>query len=190
MARIKINISLSPKTVIFAAANIGVANIYRNGKLYAEKPFLSSQFQFNFPFKGKYLIVSDTDIKIKEVKPIEKIQHNIVLPLPDRDKVFKVNKIVFDDSKPSPARIFTDVGIICVNRKFLSYPVEVRLFILLHEIGHFYYTEEYKCDTYAAYHFLEWGCNPSQAFESLAGVLHDNATNDKRIDNIFNLLKK
>jgi hypothetical protein len=72
----------------------------------------------------------------------------------------------------------------------MKYPIEVRLFILLHEVGHFYYSEEWKCDAYAAYHFLEWGCNPSQAFEALAGVLHDNKTNDDRINKIFKTISK
>ena len=64
------------------------------------------------------------------------------------------------------------------------------MFILLHEVGHFFYTEEYKCDTFAAFHFLDMGFNPSQAFESLAGVLHEGKRNDERIDNIFKLLAK
>lgn len=133
-------------------------------------------------------IVDITDIQIKKF--------NIPLPAPERNKNAYVKDIFFEDKGSSPARIFTDLNTIVVNKDFFNYPIEVRYFILLHEVGHFFYSTEWKCDQYAAYHFTKIGFNPTQAFESLAGVLHTesadgepNERNKDRIEKIYNLLK-
>jgi hypothetical protein len=184
---LKIKIS-KPSTIFLTAANPGAVKIYCNEKLYAERP-AAKNFKFNLPYANNY-IFSGVPLEIQDIKPLQKVIKTIELPTPDRDKPFGIKDIVYNNDSTSPARIFTNEQIICVNKKFFDYPIEVRMFILLHEVGHFFYTEEWKCDTFAAYHFLDMGFNPSQAFESLAGVLHEGKRNDERIENIFKLLSK
>lgn len=180
----------APQTIIFAAPSKGVANIYFNGKLFAVKPFEGGQFKYNLPDAGKYFIKASQGLKIVKIGPLQIVEKNIALPIADRNKTEGIKNVYFDNESNSPARIQTDKQIILVNKQFFNYPIEVRIFILLHEVGHFYYSEEWACDTYAAHHFLKMGYNPSQAFESLAGILHPNQRNDDRIENIYNLLKK
>lgn len=184
---LKITIS-KPSTIFLTAAAPGAVKIYCNGKLYAEKP-ATKNFKFNLPYENTY-IFDGPRLEIKNITPLQKVIKTIELPTPDRNKEFGVKEILYNNESTSPARIFTNEQIICVNKKFFDYPIEVRMFILLHEVGHFFYTEEWKCDTFAAFHFLDMGFNPSQAFESLAGVLHQGKRNDERIENIFKLLSK
>lgn len=184
---LKITIS-KPSSIFLTAAAPGAVKIYCNGKLYAEKP-ATKNFKFNLPYENTY-IFDGPGLEIKNITPLQKVIKTIELPTPDRNKEFGVKEILYNNESTSPARIFTNEQIICVNKKFFDYPIEVRMFILLHEVGHFFYTEEWKCDTFAAFHFLDMGFNPSQAFESLAGVLHQGKRNDERIENIFKLLSK
>lgn len=183
----KLNI-VKPSTVYLTAANSGPVKIYTNGKLYAEKNTTGGKFKINLPVPAVYSFTG-VPLKLQKIGPLEIVNKTIELPTPDRNKEVGLEGIFFDDSSNSPARIYTNEKTILVNKKFFEYPIEVRMFILLHEIGHFFYTEEWKCDTFAAYHFLKMGFNPSQAFESLAGVLHPSERNDERIKNIYNLMK-
>lgn len=168
---------------------MGAAMVLFNGKLYAERPYTTSTFKFNAPQPGTYTF-DGPGLTLAKTEPLQIIDKGIVLPAPDRNKKMGVKAVHFDNSSNSPARIYTDKQIICINSRFLKMPIEVRMFILLHEAGHFLYAEEWKCDTFAAYHFLKMGFNPSQAFESLSGVLHPGEKNDQRIDHIYNLLSK
>lgn len=170
--------------------NSGVLRIFCNGILYAERPFIPSQkFKVNIPFKGNYYF-KNNDCKLVAIKPLERTILNIDLPIAERDKTPLIRSFSSDNESKSPARIYTDIGKIVINDRFKNYPIEVRMFILLHEYGHFYYKTEHKCDEFAAFHFCDMGFNPSQAFESLAGVLHDSETNNERINKVYNLLKK
>lgn len=186
---------ISPISQHFRAIANGFINVYRNGLLYCERPFLNGQlFYINLPFDGSYSFSGNGFVFMQQTELI-KNQQRFNLPKPERTKYFGVNKILVDTLSTSPARIATDKNIIILNPKFFDFSVEVKLFILLHEVGHFYYKTEWKCDQYAAYHFLEMGCNPSQAFESLAGVICEhrpdgtpNEINQDRIKKIYNLL--
>lgn len=178
----------SAKSLFFKAAQLGELQVYRNGKLYANRPFVKGLFKFNIPFSGNYEF-SGKFFELHKVEPLQKWDKIITLPDRERNKTVGIKKIVIKPDMDSPARIYTDDQVILVSDKWLAYPVEMRFFILLHEVGHFYYQEEWKCDTFAAHWFIKLGFNPSQAFESLAGVLCDSDTNDERINNIYNLLK-
>lgn len=179
-----------------AVKNASIA-VYGNGVLYYQNRFEAGRvFKINLPFAASYQFTGD-GWEFLKTTPIQKTVRNIVLPPPERDKIQFIKDVRIDNLSKSPARIYTDKHTIVLNPKFYNYSVEVRLFILLHELGHFYYKTEWKCDTYAAYHFLKFGCNPSEAFMSLAGVLHEknsdgttNERNEHRIENIFNLLSK
>jgi hypothetical protein len=188
-----------PSSLYFKSNENGVLKLYANGKLYCERPHKKGQiFKINVPFNGDYTHNEALDdAQFFKVTPIEKDNRAISLPEPERNKKAYIKSIFFDNQKETPARIYTDLNTIVVNHKFFNYPIEIRFFILLHEVGHFYYSTEWKCDQFAAHHFLKIGFNPSQAFESLAGVLHEtkqngteNTQNTDRINRIFNLLSK
>lgn len=185
-----------PTTQHFKANQRGLITVYRNGNLYLSKPFESESFYLNFPFAGHYQFTGFGFIPTHQTPQVIP-PPPFTLPKPERTRVFGVNKILFDDSHSSPARIYTHNGTVVLNSKFNDYTGEIKLFILLHECGHFYYKTEWKCDLYAAYHYLyTYGCNPSNAFDALAGVLKteraDGTTheeNKERIQKIYNLLK-
>ena len=180
----------------FKALENGFVNVYRNGLLYCEKPFLKNTlFYINLPFDGFYSFSGFGFFAMGQT-PLIKSNITINLPEPERNKPnFGISKVSIDTLSTSPARIAVDKNIIILNPKFFNYPVEIRFFILLHEMGHFFYSTEWKCDQYAAHHFLKMGLNPSQAFESLAGVLHEtkqdgtiNEVNKDRNKRIYKLL--
>lgn len=181
----------------FKAATNGTLTVYRNGRKYLDKPFAKGEFYINLPFAGVYQFTGDGFELSKEI-PIVKQTSLIKLPKPERTRVFGVNKVLFDTESNSPARIYTQSQTIVLNPKFNDYSGEIKLFILLHEVGHFYYATEWKCDLYAAYHYINtYNCNPSNAFDALAGVLHterpdgtENTENTARIKQIYNVLKK
>jgi hypothetical protein len=180
----------------FRAVENGFVNVYRNGLLYCEKPFLKNTlFYINLPFNGFYsfsgfgfVLMETTSLIYSDIK--------INLPEPERNaQSFGISKVSIDNLSTSPARIAVDKNLVILNPKFFKYPVEIRFFILLHELGHYFYKTEWKCDQYAAHHFLKMGLNPSQAFASLAGVLHEtkadgtiNQVNKDRNERIYNLL--
>ena len=88
--------------------------------------------------------------------------------------------------KGTPARNFTGKGLIEVGEKFYKYPYAVRVFILLHELGHFYYKDESLCDLFAAKNFINWGYNNSTAFYALSQVLNcDSDRNKERVTILF-----
>jgi hypothetical protein len=176
-----------PTSLFFKPNQKGVLTVYTKGIVYAVRPFKEEVFKINIPFTGTYTFNGECDL-IRQTN-LQKCQNVIELPTKERNKLVFVKKVVFDDIS-SPARIYTDEGVIIINQDWLNYPIENRFFILLHELGHFYYTTEWKCDTFAAHHFIKLGFNPSQAFESIAGVLCPNKTNDHRIQNILTILKK
>lgn len=185
----------NPVSQHFRTTKSGLLTVFCRGLLMCERPFnANTTFYVNLPFSGFYSFSGDGFVKMGTT-PLIKSELNITLPPPERVRNFGVNKITFDNLSNSPARIYTTENTIVLNPKFLSYPIEIRLFILLHEVGHFYYKTEWKCDQYAAHHFLQMGCNPSQAFDSLAGVLHTekadgttNFINMDRVNKIYKLL--
>jgi hypothetical protein len=187
----------APSSLFFKSLNNGVLKMYCNNKLYSERPHQKGQiFKINVPFKGDYTYSAD-GAQFIEKTPIKRDTREIFLPEPERNKKAYIKDIFFDNQKETPARIYTDLNTIVVNHKFFNYPIETRFFILLHELGHFYYSTEWKCDQFAAHHFLKIGFNPSQAFESLAGVLHEtkqdgteNTQNTDRINRLYKLLSK
>lgn len=141
----------------------------------------------NFPKAGIYYF--------KGCKPIEEheIQINRAffdLPRPERNRKIKTPVISKNNSFNGPARINTHKGVIEIGPLFFTLPVPSRLFILLHEIGHLYYTTESYCDMFAYYHFCKLGYNNSQAFFSLSKILTLHDDNLKRLENLLNIIKE
>lgn len=165
--------------------------IYKDGKLYYIRDFgdftdvninLKNQgkYTFNVPVQilSRQPIVISCPIKRSELPPFERNY-----PLPDKwEKNIEMGR--------TPARMLSKHGLIETSDKFDSYPLEWKVYILLHELAHSKYKTEWKADTLALYWFCHLGYNHSQALYSLSKVLHkDNPKNFERIENIYNFVK-
>lgn len=130
----------------------------------------------------------DTDCIISPIGPIKPQYINVDLPTAERWRLNDVRVVYNPDLKGTPARIFTTKNpvIIEVGDKFYSLPKQMRFFILLHEYGHLFYSEEWKVDLFALKVFLQSGYNQSQAFYSLSKVLGDSAQSRDRVIRLFN----
>jgi hypothetical protein len=159
----------------------------------------------NVPFK----IVKITGVELPDKLPD--------LPPYSRNRVKDITITYNKDLEGTPARIYTDKGIIERGKRFFSFSKPVRVFFLLHEVGHFYYginkndleiangmseengraylkkkvqEGEQNCDLFALVHFLRMGFNRSTAFQALKEVLKRSPENIKRINVLMNNIKQ
>ena len=139
--------------------------------------------KFNICKKGFYRF-SEPCI-VNKIVPIEIKPFGVDLPPIDRDRAQSVKVVYNPDLKNTPARIFSKKGIIEVGPRFKTFPFPTRLFILCHEVGHLFYSQEEDADLYACKIFLENGYNKSSAFYALSRVLKINLRNKNRILKIF-----
>lgn len=147
----------------------------------------ADNFSVNLPRKGVYYF--DENTTINDILPLEKNRITFELPPQERSR-YKPFKIVHNKSLTStPARIFTEAGVIEVSDRFYQFDPQIRLFILLHELGHYFYKTEWKTDLFALYYYLQLGYNKSQAFYALSRVLHPSPSNMVRIKSLFNAVK-
>lgn len=117
------------------------------------------------------------------------------LPKPDRD-LQRPFKIVRNKEVQGPARIWAalhpdhmDSTIIETGPMFDTLPTEIQRFIILHEQGHFFYSDEIGADTWALCKFLKEGGNPSQALIALEKYIHYTPANMERIHSLFSKVK-
>lgn len=146
----------------------------------------ANKISFNIVRDGIY--TTPNNINITEIKPLI-VSSSIKLYEPERNRE-RPFKIVYNSSlgeHATPARIYTNMlpAKIEIGKRFFLYPIQVRMFILLHELGHLYYKDEHKCDLFALKNFIELGYNISQGFYALSKVLHPNETNKQRILKLF-----
>lgn len=121
---------------------------------------------FNLP-KGKYLTFSNIELiskpvfyQLPKLYPREK---NIPL------KRLKINLI----ENGNKARIDVVNGKIDFSPSFLDSKPQTA-FLFWHEIGHFFYYNEHKCDRFAENKMLKYGFNPSQVAECVLKALNCN----------------
>jgi hypothetical protein len=141
-------------------------------------------FKFNLP-KGNY-ICFDSIQKTKE--PINFFCEK--LPRPEKFILKRKPKIIYG-TNPNKASIDVNKHLIVIDENFKDSPKPNQVFLLLHELGHYYYTTESYCDRFARHKMLKLGFNPSQI--SLAVVTSLNCkikTSKERINIIHNLNKK
>lgn len=146
-----------------------------------------SEINVNFPIPGIY----QTDAgQVHDITPlkISPIVQKITLPEHERTTNPEGISFHYNPEISSPARIFRHKGRIEKGPKFYALPYSLKLFILLHEIGHLYYKTEWKCDLFACYHFLKMGYNESSCLYALTNILHRSPMNDGRILKLFNTL--
>lgn len=169
-----------PKT-FFCMKKDGGTCLYFFRELAGKEDFKKIRFNINHP--GSYMLLSGS---ITDIKPFEKISSGIKLPPRERSRMKPFHCVVNSEMQNTPARNFTHIGRIELSPEFMSWPYAIRLFIMLHEIGHFFYKTETYCDLYAAKVFIDvLGFNPSTAFYSLSKVLKRNPENNYRLSNIY-----
>jgi hypothetical protein len=148
-------------------------------------------FAINLPLivDNATLCIKGTEIGI--VLPIIVPLKKRVIPVEMQAEVersFSLNDIVVQhvDSIPhTPARIFTSgerKGTIQINDEaFNEMSQPTRLFILLHELGHYYFKTEALADKFALHTFLNMGYNYSSALAALTNVLSKQDSGLERI---------
>lgn len=183
----------APATIhLKGLSNTDLLNVYLQG---LEKPYffrvLHKKYpaiKFNLCHPGKYSTTAGT---VDKILPLQIQKFNYTLPPKDRHlmKFFEFRKN--PTLTGSPARNFTKLGIIETGTKYDTYPFPVRLFILLHEIGHFYYKDEANADAFAAKTFVDLGYNESTALYSLSNVLNfESKRNKDRIETMLYNVQK
>lgn len=156
------------------------------GRLYYYRylPNNTNEIKINLPDKGLYYFNNDCQIEDKPLEIVEGI-YNVKLPKRERDRDKELTIRHDSNLTNSPAIIYTDIGLIVTGTKFLELPVPMRIFVLLHEKGHFRYKTEKYCDLYAFVEFVKMGYNPSTAIYCLTDILKQKPEKDERINSLF-----
>lgn len=146
------------------------------------------RIKFNIPDPDTY--TTEQPIEVVKVSKIEIPDKLPILPPAERDRLKKSEVKVNPTLKGTPARIFTETGLIEVSPEFLKLPPAIKLFLLIHEEGHYFYKSEEYCDLYALVNFIRMGYNRSTGYYALSRVLSRSEQNMKRIDEIFKQIQK
>ena len=173
------------------------------------------RIKFNLCHAGIYK--SETPFKVVKVVPIEIPDSLPSLPEYERNDIKDFVIVDNFNLTGSPARVFVKEGRVEKGRKFYELPKPLRVFILLHEIGHFFYgltpkdfdaaskmsqkdgedyiskrrnESEKKCDLFALIHYLNFGYNRSMAYYALKTVLSRSQDNVDRVKELANNIQK
>lgn len=163
----------------------------QNGKEYYRRYLTGREkgIKINIPDNGFYTFSEDCVFKEKPLEINGNI-NKISLPTKERNR-YKSYKIIHDDKEiRSPALIYTKQGIIITGKRFKDFSIPTKIFLLLHEIGHFYYETEKYCDLFSLVHFVKAGYNVSSAMYCLTDILRRRPENDERINYIFDKISK
>lgn len=135
---------------------------------------------FNLP-KGIYYTfcnIQKLSEPIKQALPI--------LPKPEKKVPFKKIRVKVGENK-NKATINISTGEVLLDKNIFDAKKQVSTFILLHEIGHFFYYSEEKCDLFAAYFMLKNGYNRTQIAHAIDAGL--SSRSDCRKKQLFNEIK-
>lgn len=135
--------------------------------------------KFNIPNPGEY--TPDTAITLFKSSHIETPKQYPTLPKPERSRWKEPSFVYNPDLEGTPCRIFTETGVIEHGPAYFTYPPPIRLFLDLHETGHFFYKTEEYCDLWALVNFLRMGFNRSTAYYVLDKVLSRTQENLDRL---------
>lgn len=168
-------------------ANVNVSILDDKGRTYYERKANGKNLKVNFPRSGAYRFVNCYPVNCL---PLQMNEAKFSLFAPERKRVVKMPDIVKNENFNGPARINTKDARIELGPPFFALPIPTKIFILLHEIGHFYYKTESKCDAFAYYHFCKLGYNNSQAFYALSKVITLHNENLKRLFTLLKLIQQ
>lgn len=170
-------------------------NVYRNGALYFFRRLKGSEkkIKFNVCHAGNYTIDANCDVELLPFSISATLNQLPGLPPYERNKDKTIDEILCNVQikagtfSNTPARNWVKRGVIETGVSFENLMDAFKYFILLHEVGHFYYSDETACDLFALHHFLASGYNESTAFYALAELL--DARKPEHVERITNLFK-
>jgi hypothetical protein len=179
------NFSTDKKTG-FVCCGDAVRVYNSDGSTFYEKVNINfpRPFKFNLP-KGHYITFDTIERTAEPV--IYKLEK-----LPRKEKFIsrKIPKI-FYGTNPNKASIDVSKHVVLIDEQFKDSPKANQVFLLCHELGHYYYSTESYCDRFARRKMLLLGFNPSQISLAVSTSLNCNIpTSKKRIQIIHNLNKK
>ena len=114
----------------------------------------SRGFHFTLP-AGTYRIDGGALIPGVKHTPKRALAPSVALRFPFPPSV----RVVWMDN-PNTAQIDLPRGIIYADRGLLALPEFVRLFVLFHEIGHYWFKDEISCDKFATDQMISRGFQP------------------------------
>lgn len=143
-----------------------------DGTIFYDQPNTTGEIYFNLP-KGLYETKNNlTPSEFRKYKLPNLAPH-------DKKFVFpKDIKIVVRPNK-NKCSIDTAANIIYIDPSINKLPKNVRIFVLLHEVGHYLWkiadtpNAEKYCDTFACRKMLEIGFNPTQCYDGANLCLSD-----------------
>lgn len=146
------------------------------------------RMKFNLPESDNY--TTNVPVSVVKIVPVE-IPPLPSLPPPERDRYRGEPRIVYEPTWTiSPASNFTEENLIVHGPGWKKLIPPIRLFIDLHEVGHFFYKTEEYCDLYAFVNFMRMGFNRSTAYYALDKVLKRSPQAMNRIKTIFQTIAK
>jgi hypothetical protein len=155
-------VSIHKKTG-FKCFDFEVCILDNNGNIFYHKKNINfpKPILFNLP-KGVY----------KPLNTILALNKPVFYELPklyqrEKKSPLKRIKIHFVENNNNKASIDVNTGNIFIDEKYKKNKT-ILTFLFWHEIGHFFYFSENKCDVFAANKMLKKGFNPSQV--SLAAL--------------------
>lgn len=151
----------------------------RNKIFYLHTGNQNGNFYFNLP-KGKFYTFNKIEV-LKNPIPVNLPK----LPAPEKNNTLPKKVKVYFLENPHKASIITSINEIKVDPKILNLTLPTIVFIMFHELGHYFYSDEKKCDLFAAVQMMKRGFNPSQC-----GIAIDNALSEKSFDRKFCLINK
>lgn len=145
------------------------------------------RIKLNIPDADTY--TGNVPFEIVKTVAIETPEQYPELPPAERSRYKNVRYVYNATLTGTPARIFTNTGIIEHSPAYFQYPKPIRLFIDLHEEGHLFYATEEYCDMWALVSYLRQGYNRSMAFYTLYTILGQSAANVQRLEYLLTQIK-
>ncbi len=137
---------------------------------------------FNLPV-GVYF----TFVEVRELKrPLTYVTPR--LPFPEKRISIPPVVDIYEEENPNKASVSTSKHYIVIDPEFVGSGVPREVFIKFHELGHYKYKTEWKCDVFSASEMLKRGFNPTQCYYSSAFCLSEKQ--DERKEILFRFLEK
>lgn len=141
---------------------------------------------FNLP-KGNYFFADTLIYDIK--KPY--IYTTPDLPKPDRNDIANPNvSVSINKDFLDKARIYIKEHRMNISNSINASSSLINCFVRAHEIGHYRYSDEWKCDVFSAYVMLGCGYNPSQILIAQRCTIRNSEGNKIRFKEVTNFLSK
>ena len=111
--------------------------------------------------------------------------------LPTAERLLDIPELnITVQENPHKCTVYFKTGDIVIDPSMAALAKPNLLHILFHELGHFYYKTEWKCDIFACNQMLKIGYNPSQCLKVIIHNLSSNkAETVKRATKGLNYLK-